>query len=89
MVDFRDNYETRATKPYEDTGSTGYVGPIIALLVIAVLIGSVFFFAGGSGDVAIEGAPAASETAPAADPAAPAVTTEEPVIIDPAAPVAE
>lgn len=74
MVDYRDSYDTRPTTPYEDTEKTGFAGPIIALIVIALLIGGVFFLSGGSTDVdATTGAtaPAATETAPAAEPVVP------------------
>jgi hypothetical protein len=82
MVDYRQDYQTRSTDPYQEQGRSGYIGPIVALAVIAILIGSIFFLAGGSPGVdpeTITGAPAAIETAPA--------TPAQPVEVVPAQPV--
>lgn len=83
MSDYKDQYDTNPNIPYGDKGNRGYTGPIIALAVIALLIGGVFFLSSGPSNVDINSTasvPAATDTAPAAIPVAPA---EEP---QPAAP---
>lgn len=71
MVDYREDYGARPTVPYDDVGNNSYVGPLIALVVVALFIGGIFFFSTApqnSGAVSGESAPAAID-APA-EPAA-------------------
>jgi hypothetical protein len=82
MVDYRDHYDSRQSDPYQDTGGTNYIGPMIALAVVAVLIGSMFFLSGGTGDVDVNGNPAA----PAVTETMPAAPAEIPVAPEPAVP---
>ena len=82
MVDYRDSYESRSTTPYEDMEKTSFAGPIIALIVIALLIGGVFFLSGGSPDTSVT----TGATGPAATETAPAAPVKEPLVPQPAAP---
>mgnify|MGYP000359720058 CR=1 FL=1 len=75
MVDYRDNYDTRADLHYpHERGRSSSIGPLIALGVIVVLIAGVFLLSSGADNVDINAgspAPVVTDTAPAA-PAVPA-----------------
>lgn len=69
MADYREHFTTRPDLHYRERKEAGYAGPLIALAVIAVLIGSVFFLSSGvdNADIAPDAAaPAATAPAPAA-----------------------
>ena len=73
MVDYRDDFDTRAGMySYEDTGKASLTGPIIAMGVIVLMIVGIFFMSGGTGSIDTEvtapavTAPAVTDTVPAA-----------------------